>query len=337
MARVLVVGAGIAGLVGARVLEHAGHEVVVLDKGRRPGGRMATRRPHGPDGPVFDHGAQFITLRSRELTAETDRWRDNGWLVEWFRGSPDVTLGEGSHTPPAAAGDGHPRFRAAPYQRGLPEALADELADVRCGVRVTSLGWDGAWVATTADDEVRADALLCTPPVPQALALLDAGGVRLPDPLDGELRDVEYEPCIAALAVPTGTVGLPAPGAVRLLDDPVLDFVADNQAKGISPVPALTIHANGDWSRAHWDDDDEEVAAALVVAASPVLGTDEVAVVHVQRWRYSAPLTSLRWLAPGADTPGPVRFAGDVFAGGRVEGAALSGWTAAGTLRDRLG
>jgi predicted NAD/FAD-dependent oxidoreductase len=160
MARVLVLGAGIAGLVGAGVLERAGLEVVVLDKGRRPGGRMATRRPDGPDGPVFDHGAQFVTLRSDELADETARWRDNGWLVEWFRGSPDHG---------ATSGDGHPRFRGSPYQRGLPEALADELRDVRCGVRVAALLHDGEWIAaTTAADEVRAHALLCTAPVPQA-------------------------------------------------------------------------------------------------------------------------------------------------------------------------
>lgn len=338
MAAVLVIGAGIAGLVGAGVLQQAGHDVTVLDKGRRPGGRMATRRPHGPHGPVFDHGAQFITLRSRELADETRRWRDNGWLVEWFRGSPDVTLGDGSHATPAAAGDGNPRFRAAPYQRGLPEALAAELADVRCNVRVVSLRADErGWTATTDEGEtVQAEALLCTPPVPQALALLDAGGVQLPDALDSGLRTVTYEPCVAVLALPTGTAGLPPPGAVRLLDHPVLDFVADNHAKGISPVPALTIHATGTWSEAHWDDDDEAVAAALAVAAAPVLGTDEVTVVHVQRWRYSAPRTVRRWLAPGTDRPAPVRFAGDALAGGRVEGAALSGWTAANQLVDRL-
>ena len=34
MATVLVVGAGIAGLVAARVLEEHGHEATVLDKGR---------------------------------------------------------------------------------------------------------------------------------------------------------------------------------------------------------------------------------------------------------------------------------------------------------------
>jgi predicted NAD/FAD-dependent oxidoreductase len=42
--RILVIGAGLAGLTAARRLQDRGHTVVVVDKGRAPGGRMATRR-----------------------------------------------------------------------------------------------------------------------------------------------------------------------------------------------------------------------------------------------------------------------------------------------------
>ncbi|MSO32728.1 MAG: FAD-dependent oxidoreductase, partial [Ilumatobacteraceae bacterium] len=59
--RVVVVGAGIAGLTAARALSHAGHSVIVLDKGRSVGGRMATRRIGDA---TVDHGAQFFTVRS---------------------------------------------------------------------------------------------------------------------------------------------------------------------------------------------------------------------------------------------------------------------------------
>jgi len=40
---VVVVGAGIAGLACARALTAAGYPVRVLDRGRRPGGRMSSR------------------------------------------------------------------------------------------------------------------------------------------------------------------------------------------------------------------------------------------------------------------------------------------------------
>lgn len=49
-----IVGAGLAGLACARELASAGVSVVVLDKGRLPGGRAASRRPGRF---VFPHGA----------------------------------------------------------------------------------------------------------------------------------------------------------------------------------------------------------------------------------------------------------------------------------------
>ena len=48
--RVTVVGAGIAGLTAARALD-GNHDVVVLDRGRSVGGRLATRRM----GDAVDH------------------------------------------------------------------------------------------------------------------------------------------------------------------------------------------------------------------------------------------------------------------------------------------
>ena len=52
-ADVVVVGAGVAGLQCARRLRDAGLQVVVLDKARGVGGRVATRRV---DGQPVDHG-----------------------------------------------------------------------------------------------------------------------------------------------------------------------------------------------------------------------------------------------------------------------------------------
>ena len=43
-ARVVVIGAGLAGLTAARGLVERGFDVVAIDKGKSPGGRVATRR-----------------------------------------------------------------------------------------------------------------------------------------------------------------------------------------------------------------------------------------------------------------------------------------------------
>ena len=79
----LVVGAGLAGLIAARQLHSSGASVVVLDEGRSVGGRLATRRIG--DG-VFDHGAQFFTVRDAEFGKHVAEWLRAGVVREWCRG-----------------------------------------------------------------------------------------------------------------------------------------------------------------------------------------------------------------------------------------------------------
>lgn len=62
--RVIVVGAGIAGLVAAYRLQQAGARVTVLEASRRVGGRMTT---DVVDGCVIDRGAQFLSSGYRTL------------------------------------------------------------------------------------------------------------------------------------------------------------------------------------------------------------------------------------------------------------------------------
>jgi renalase len=335
-ARVLVLGAGCAGLVAARDLVTAGHEVTVLDKGRAVGGRLATRRVGDA---VFDHGAQFATFKHDDVGDLVDRWRDAGVLAPWFHGPPD-------HAGPEGAADGHPRYRGVPTMRTLAERLAAALPDVRTGARVTSVCADATgWVVATRtvdppydEDTVTADAVVCTAPVPQSLALLEAGDVTLDDRLEAALRPVTYDPTLAVLAVPDGPTSLPNGGALRLADGEV-SWLGDVHAKGSSPTPGVVVHGSAEVSRELWTASDATIAERLLRAARPHLGVD-ARHVYVQRWRYAAPTGP----APGGDdltlasvTPAPIAFAGDAFAGGRVEGALRSGRAAATALGALLG
>ncbi len=77
--RVVVVGAGIAGLVAARRLADAGADVVVVDKGRSVGGRLATRRIGDA---TLDHGAQFFTVRTPAFQRQVDDWVERGLVID---------------------------------------------------------------------------------------------------------------------------------------------------------------------------------------------------------------------------------------------------------------
>ena len=79
----LIIGAGIAGLAAGRMAQRAGYSVMLIDKGRRVGGRVSTRRS---DGFMFNHGAQYITARTDEFTealsAATSAEMAGSWQID---------------------------------------------------------------------------------------------------------------------------------------------------------------------------------------------------------------------------------------------------------------
>ena len=82
---VAIVGAGLAGLAAAGDLLTEGKSVLLIDKSRGVGGRMATRR-HGET--RIDHGAQFFTARTERFQAIVDALIAQGVIKVWSHGFP---------------------------------------------------------------------------------------------------------------------------------------------------------------------------------------------------------------------------------------------------------
>ena len=91
----------------------------------------------------------------------------------------------------------------------------------------------------------------------------------------------------------------------------------------------MTFHANPAWSLAHWDDSLDEGQAILTQAAQRYLGSANILVSEYKKWRFATP----RKIWPESYfAVGSLVFAGDAFAGPKVEGAVLSGLAAANYL-----
>ena len=110
---VLIIGAGISGLICATELRKVDKSVRILDKGRGLGGRMATRRMAGGR---LDHGAQYFTVRDPRLQAYADDWLAAGIIKEWFR-----------HLPEDTNTDGYSRYCGITGMTDVPKHLAKEL------------------------------------------------------------------------------------------------------------------------------------------------------------------------------------------------------------------
>lgn len=311
-ADVMVIGAGMAGLAAAAEFRRAGRRVQVLDKGRGVGGRLASRRIGAA---TFDHGAQFITVRTSRFAALVDDGRRAGVLEEWHRG-------------PGGRPDGHVRWKGHPTMTSVAKHLAHGL-EILLETRVVALRRSRHhWNAETETGTVySAGAVVLTPPVPQSRAILEAGAVDLHPEIRVRLEGMSYERCMAVMAVLAGPSRLAPPGGLSP-DDSAIAWIADNQAKGISAEPAVTIHATHTFSLEHWDRDRQESGRRLLDAANRWLGA-EVRTFQVHGWLYSKPMQVDERLCAAVSQVPPLVLAGDAFAGPKVEGAALLGWAAA--------
>ena len=318
-----IVGAGLAGLVAAKLLSDEGQSVRVIDKGRSVGGRLATRRMGAA---VLDHGAQFFTARSESFISAVAEWVDAGVVEEWCRGFDEE-------------GDGYPRFRSVGGMNQLAKHLRASLPDaveVLTSHRVASIIPLAEALALSYDGGVRSPdtstAVISTAPVPQTLDVLDSGGLRI-DPALAGVRDLRYHSVIGLLATLDRSAPFGSTGALQRPDDPLFTFVCDNATKGISPEPAATFHVAHARSAELWDQSNIDILAALQPEAEALIAPASIKEIQVKKWRYAGPVTP--WpdrCAVVSTSPGPVVVAGDAFGGPKVEGAFLSGCAAAAAV-----
>lgn len=309
--RVIIVGAGLSGLIAAQALAGEGHDVTVFDKGRGVGGRLATRRIGDA---TLDHGAQFFTVRTDQFAMHVNTWLEAGIVHEWCRGFDSE--------------DGHPRYVGTKGMSGIAKHLAQGL-DVRTSTLVFSLERTETGYNVITDDGIAhpCDKVLLTAPIPQSFSLLFGAGIEMPE----ELRKIDYDRTLGLLAVlDSDQHNVRAPGGMQFPDD-VFSFIGDNSAKGISATHALTFHANPAWSRQHFDLELDEIHSLLLTAARPWLGSSQILESQPKKWRFATPQGA--WPeACWIDDTCTLAMAGDAFAGPKMEGAALSGLAAAQAL-----
>ena len=329
--RVAVIGAGVAGAACAASLHRAGAHVVVFDKSRGVGGRMATRRArwtdeHGADQYAeLDHGAQHFAARHPRFKALMARAAVAGHAAVW-----------------------HPRVHVArpiPLERNcfvalpsMPALCKYVLADVplRLEHAVQRLQRSGeGWHVVVAGGAASGpfnQVILAMPPAQAALLLAGHN-----DPWADSLASIRMDPCWTLMAV-TGDVDWPWDAAEPRKGP--LAWVARNDRKPGRTAPpgcvSWVAHATPAWSTAHLEADSEEVRLALCKALQRQLPTGQSPQWHhssVHRWRYAVAAqaagdgTDCWW-----DADLGLGVCGDFLGSGDVESAWRSGDELADTV-----
>ncbi|MEI4233285.1 NAD(P)/FAD-dependent oxidoreductase [Roseovarius sp. D22-M7] len=308
----VVVGGGMTGISCARALSDAGREVLVLDKGRGLGGRMATRRVtlDGKDA-TFDHGAQYIGATAPDVAAMLDGLPDAS--AEWHDGAA------------------RPHHVGLPGMSGLPRALAQGI-ETRQGTNAAALHPipDG-WRITTDTEMFEAARVVLTIPAPQVAGLIGAD-----HPLVTPLKDVTMDPCLTLMAAFPRNA--PRPFISRVDPDSTLAWIAQDSTKPgrADHVTTWIAQAAPGWSLRHVDDAPEDIAARMLPLLCAAIGTDPDNALYAaaHRWRYAHVATALNRDFLRSDDA-RLYLGGDWCLGPRVEAAWQSGTAIARDILER--
>ncbi|MEW4568636.1 FAD-dependent oxidoreductase [Tautonia sp. JC769] len=316
-----IIGAGIAGLTAARLLRDRGHAVLVLDKGRRPGGRASTR---AIEGVSFDHGPPWFAITDPAFRSFLDASVASPCLAAWHGRFARLESGRLIPETPEI-----PRFVGVPGMGAIGRALAEGV-DVRVSVHADRLERSAdAWTVLDRDGASFGpfDAVIVTAPPAQAASLL-----RGHSSMAATLEPVPMAVCFSWMIAPEGGTVLPFDG-IRC-DHPVLRWASNEQSKlGRAASPALVVQADHAWSGAHRDRKPSEIVGHLRSAVEEAfalrLGPARVESLH--RWLFAQSIEPLgRPCLIDADAR--LAACGDWAWGGSIEGAFQSGSACARAL-----
>lgn len=311
MTDIAIIGAGMAGLICAQRLTDAGYSVLVLEKSRGFGGRLATRRLHGT---WADHGACYLQPQG-ELFANLVQSLCDRHILEAWQDQPQ------------------PRYIAPAGMSSIGKFLAEGLP-VQLNQRVTAIHphSPNTWCLTLESSaQLTATAIVLAIPAPQALALLAPLGENIVGKafLDN-LTSVEFDPCISAIAGYPPTSPLPPGKEWKFTDEPVLGWMGLDSSKRPHPQqPVFVLQSNPNFAQLHLETPDlQPVAQEMLQTAAHSLGLPWLATpdwIQVHRWRYAFP--SRPWPHPvlSAHSPLPLVCCGDWCGGNLTEDAMMSG------------
>ncbi|MGT2426252.1 NAD(P)/FAD-dependent oxidoreductase [Amnibacterium kyonggiense] len=297
---VLVVGAGLSGLAVARRCADAGLAVRVLDRGRRPGGRLGAR---ALDEHEVDLGAPYCTASDDRFRAVVDDWTARGLLRPWtdaFRLAGPDGLGE--------AKPGPMRYAAPGGMRSLADDLATGLVVERRTVERVGPG-------PVVDGE-RVRAVVLAMPGPQAARLLDE------EPALARTAQQPYAPVIAVAARFAARTWPEFDGA--FVSDLPISWLADDGRSRGDGSPVLVAHTTPEVAGDHLEAPDGVVGEVLDAMRRVLSVPLEPVETLAQRWTFARP-TEQRDRTFLLD-PSGVGLCGDGWSEkSRVEAAWLSG------------
>ncbi len=336
---IAIIGAGMAGITCAIELQKLGKNVIILEKSRGVGGRMATRRLFET---IADHGTCYLSPKQPQFQAVFDRLIDAKVVTTW------------TNTISILAPDGQllkdpdlcPRYIAPGGMSSIAKYLSVGL-DIRLNqkaIGIESVG-DGWRIAIDGDTltEIFAQTLISTVPAPQAVDLLAPVEDILPIEIIEQLRSVKFAPCISVMVSYTPAqlshwyAHYPNVKAVTCAGDPNLAWLGvDSSKRDPAAPPVFVLQSTADFAERYTAPNTSQLATtALLIHAGerflPWLSRPQWQ--QTQVWRYAFAKNPLKVPYLQIKHPASLILTGDWCGGSKVENAVIAGLAVAELFR----
>ncbi len=294
----IIIGAGLSGLALAKsITEKKLGQVLILEKSRGVGGRMATRRTLGTR---FDHGAQFYRLKEDSQNFH-EYWLQQEVTHEWFRS----TLGHhwcGNEGMTSLA-----KVMSAHCEVQLEKQI-QTIEKINDGFRLTSDEGE-IWECQN---------LVLTAPLTQALLLLDRSNIQY----NSEFKNISYTKALIGLLTLKKEISLNEFGYLEFTSG---DFfsITDQKKKGVSQKAALTVTMSPQFSEKYFSEtDDSLVLQHITKIFQEKYPHYEIEGAELKKWRYCQALSQAGSLY--AEVQQNFYLIGDAFGGSSLLGALRS-------------
>ena len=273
---VLVIGAGMSGLIAATQLAKTGLKVQCVEKARGSGGRLSSKRVAAEmdDTAIsFDLGCASFTANSELFRSQVENWISQGLANIWHYSEQ-----RGAHYVPV------------PRSSSITRALADSL-EVHFSTRITVIQKEqDGWLAFTGEPGrqvvfARARHIVFATPPQQAADLLPEGHAM-------------KAPLSTPILLPQWVLMLHVKGHLKL-SEPYYEFSDSVIAKLILEQSkpdrieqgghqTWVVHATTAWSAEHIDMEKEKVANKLMSELAGRIASPLIVEQHyVHRWLYA--------------------------------------------------
>ena len=276
----VIIGAGLAGITCARALQAAGRDVVVLDKSRGVGGRLATRRLHGTQAA---HGFRVWAPQHPGLQALTEELVAADVLQPWEEGY--------------AAKDGGNAI-AKYLARNIPinrQHRVVALSRQQQAWRIESEVPNGDSTALMDVRQMHVRQVVLALPAPQIAEILERSGFSAAATLP--LRQVEYAPCVTVMAgYGDAIAGWPHQdqtyqNQILPVNSPLKQIVLDSSKRSQNTSTVMVLHSTADFATGTLPIDRHRLEPAaqqlLQAAEAQVPGLAQPDWFQVHRWRYA--------------------------------------------------